>query len=222
MTPLLIGLAIACTLVVFGVLQFRQRRQRVDFIDGYPFSRAGSANGWKRVPAPLRRRPRSRLRRAARVLPPEPQGRPAPAGDALTGGRCRLARVHPVHPELRGVLPRSARTLPASHADRSDAVAHDGERRHQAHLATGVPARRHRSAEPLSAVPLLFAIDARLAIPDGFSYTLDCSALVGAAGSKRPTAQVTSAAAAAAAAAAAEAAAAASGDGGGCGGGGGD
>jgi hypothetical protein len=43
---------------------------------------------------------------------------------------------------------------------------------------------RRAGTDPLaaSAVPLLFAIDGRLAIPDGFRYALDCTHLAGAAG----------------------------------------
>ena len=181
MTPLLIGLAIACTLAVFGVLQFRQQRQRVDYIDGYPFPRGIRERVKTRYPhlsesdldlvfSALRdyfhlcRKARRRL-----------LAMPSQVVDVAWHEFILFTRHYEVF--CREALGRFLHHTPTE-AMPTPTTASDGIKR------TWRLACRRAGTDPLAAsvVPLLFAIDARLAIPDGFRYALDCSALAGAAG----------------------------------------
>jgi hypothetical protein len=72
---------------------------------------------------------------------------------AVAGRRRCLARVHPVHPPIRQVLPGAFRPLPAPHTGRGNECADAGQRRHEARLAAGLRTREDRSRRRRIACP---------------------------------------------------------------------
>jgi len=181
MTPLLAGLAIACTLVAAGLLQLRRRRQRADFIDGYPFPRGVRERVKKRYPhlseadldlvfSALRDYFHLCRKAGRRFL-----AMPSQVVDIAWHEFILFTRNYEVF--CRRALGRFLHHTPTE-AMQTPTTASDGIKR------TWRLACRRAGTDPLaaSAVPLLFAIDGRLAIPDGFHYARDCTHLVGAAG----------------------------------------
>ena len=97
----------------------------------------------------------ARLARASPVLPGLPQERPQVRVDAVAGRRRPVARIHPVHAQLPGVLRARLRRLPASHA-RGRAGARPAE---QCRAAPRVVALLHRGQhQPAQAEPPALAV----------------------------------------------------------------
>ena len=111
------------------------------------------------------------VERGLPVLPRLP-AQPPVCRHALTGGGCAVARVHPAHAGLPTVVRPRAGPLFAPHPGRSPgrkSMHNDGSRR--AGLAC-----KEESIDPKapSRLPLLFALDTKFAIPNGFHYVPDC------------------------------------------------
>lgn len=179
MTPIVIGLAIAGAIVLAAIVQQRSRRAREGFIDRYDF------------PSGIRERLRKRY-------PQLTDGELDLVFDALReyfhlcrkAGRRLLAMPSQVvdvawHEFIlftrnyeafcTKALGRFLHHTPTE-AMPSRTLASEGIKR------TWRLACRRAGIDPLAAtrMPLLFALDARLAIPDGFHYALNCTHLVDA------------------------------------------
>lgn len=180
MTPLLFGFAIAGALVAAGVLQFRRRQRRAGFIDSYLFPRGVRERVKKRYPhlseadldlvfSALRDYFHLCRKAGRRML-----AMPSQVVDVAWHEFILFTRNYEAF--CRQALGRFLHHTPTE-AMRSRTMASDGIKR------TWRLACQRAGINPLAAtsVPLLFAIDGRLAIPDGFSYALNCTHL--AAGS---------------------------------------
>lgn len=181
MTPLLIGLAIVSAIIAAAVLQNRRRQQRADYIDDYAFPRGVRERVRKQYPhlsdADLDlvftalREYFHLCRKAGRRL----LAMPSQVVDVAWHEFILFTRHYEVF--CRQALGRFLHHTPAE-AMRTPTMASDGIKR------TWRLACTRAGIDPLAAtaLPLLFAIDSQLAIPDGLRYSLHCEHLVGAAG----------------------------------------
>jgi hypothetical protein len=112
--------------------------------------------------------------RAAAVFPGLRAQQGQVCGHAVARGRQHVARIHPAHTRLPRMVRPGAGPLHGPRAGRGAGPPGPQQRRPAARLVLGLPRRSHQAAQP-SRLPLLFALDAKLAIPNGFHYLPDCS-----------------------------------------------
>jgi hypothetical protein len=181
-TPLIIGLAIAATIVLAATLQRSGRRARTDFIDQYEFPRGIRERVRKRYPhltdsdldlvlRALREYFHLSRKAGRRML-----AMPSQVVDVAWHEFILFTRNYETF--CAKALGRFLHHTPTE-AMPSRTAASDGIKRTW-RLACNRAGIDPRAA---SALPLLFAIDGQLAIADGFRYALNCTAL-GAAGSQ--------------------------------------
>jgi hypothetical protein len=181
MTPLLIGLAIVAAIVLAAVTQQRHRRARDAFIDDYEFPRGIRERVRKRYPQlsdgeldlvfDALREYFHLCRKAGRRL----LAMPSQVVDVAWHEFILFTRNYDAF--CRKSLGRFLHHTPTE-AMPAPTLASDGIKR------TWRLACRRAGIDPLAAtsLPLLFAIDGRLAIPDGFNYSLNCAHLTAARG----------------------------------------
>ena len=112
----------------------------------------------------------------AAIFPRLPDERQAPRLDALASRRRSLARIHPVHARLRCVLPPRLRRLP----HHTPAVVLSEHRKSNEGLRrVWWYCCKYENIDPVSPtrLPLLFALDSKLKIANGFVYHPDCEEL---------------------------------------------
>lgn len=179
MTPFLIGLAIVAAIVLAAVAQQRRRRARDTFIDDYEFPRGIRERVRKRYPQlsdgeldlvfDALREYFHLCRKAGRRL----LAMPSQVVDVAWHEFILFTRNYDAF--CRKSLGRFLHHTPTE-AMPAPTLASDGIKR------TWRLACRRAGIDPLAAtsLPLLFAIDGQLAIPDGFNYSLNCAHLTAA------------------------------------------
>jgi len=178
-TPSLIGLCILVAAVTAAILTQRRRRGRAAFIDAYAFPRGIRERVRRRYPHlsetdldlvfdALREYFHLSRKAGRRLL-----AMPSQVVDAAWHEFILFTRNYEAF--CSRALGRFLHHTPAE-AMPSSTTASDGIGR------TWRLACQRAGISPLAAtsLPLLFAIDGRLAIPDGFRYALNCSALAAA------------------------------------------
>jgi hypothetical protein len=181
-TPFLIGFAIISAIVLAAIVQQRSRHAREGFIDDYAFPRGIRERIRKRYPHlsdadldlvfdALREYFHLSRKAGRRLL-----AMPSQVVDVAWHEFILFTRNYEAF--CRQALGRFLHHTPTE-AMRSRTLASDGIKR------TWRLACQRAGINPLAAtsVPLLFAIDGRLAIPDGFSYALNCMHLAAAGSS---------------------------------------
>ena len=98
-------------------------------------------------PAARAQGPAARRARAAAVLPRLLEGRTQAGVDALAGRRRPVARVHPLHAALRGVLPARVRRVPAPHAGGRARIRQGVERGPAPRVLARLPRGEHQPAQ---------------------------------------------------------------------------
>jgi hypothetical protein len=182
MTPLLIFLAVAATLIALAVLNQRRRSSRESFVDSYEFPSGVRQRVRKRYPhltdaqldlvmQALREYFHLCRRAGNRLL-----AMPSQVVDAAWHEFILFTRNYRVF--CQRALGRFLHHTPTE-AMASPTHASEGIRRtwRLACLRAGI------DPKAATAIPLLFAIDSQLAIADGFNYVLNCT-LAGAAANR--------------------------------------
>ena len=179
MTPSLIGLCVLVAAVTAAILTQRHRRGRAAFIDAYAFPRGIRERVRRRYPhlsdtdldlvfEALREYFHLSRKAGRRLI-----AMPSQVVDAAWHEFILFTRNYAAF--CSRALGRFLHHTPAE-AMPSPTTASDGIRR------TWRLACHRAGISPLAAtsLPLLFAIDGRLAIPDGFRYALNCTAFAAA------------------------------------------
>jgi hypothetical protein len=181
MTAFAIGLALASLITLAAIVQYRCRTQRAAAIDAYTFPPGLRERVRKKYPH-LREADLDRVFEAlreyfhlCRLAGRRLLAMPSQVVDVAWHEFILYTRHYDAF--CRSALGRFLHHTPAE-AMPSRTQASDGLRR------TWRLACRRAALDPKSAtaLPLLFAIDGELAIPDGFRYALNCTPLVSAQG----------------------------------------